>query len=35
VLIDANADIKVIANNIWGVLRRRLLTPTKNETAPA
>lgn len=34
-LIDANADIKVIANNIWGVLRRRLLTPTKNETAPA
>jgi dTMP kinase len=35
VLIDANADSKVIANNIWGVLRRRLLTPSNHEAAPA
>lgn len=33
ILIDASADPKIIANNIWGVLRRRLLTPA-NEAAP-
>lgn len=33
VLIDAEADVKVISNNIWGVLRHRLLTPAKQETA--
>lgn len=33
VLIDAAADPKAVANKIWGVLRRRLLSPV-NEAAP-
>lgn len=35
VLIDANADSKIVSNNIWGVLRRRLLTPSNHEATPA
>jgi dTMP kinase len=35
VLIDAEADPEVIADNIWGVLRHRLLTPAQPEAAPA
>ncbi|MES2029886.1 MAG: dTMP kinase [Pseudomonadota bacterium] len=35
VLIDANADPKIVSNNIWGVLRRRLLTPSNHEATPA
>jgi dTMP kinase len=35
VLIDANADTKIVSNNIWGVLRRRLLTPSNHEATPA
>lgn len=35
VLIDAEADPKVIADNVWGVLRRRLPTAANNETASA
>lgn len=35
VLIDANADSKIVSNNIWGVLRRRLLTPSNHEATSA
>ncbi|WP_371423270.1 dTMP kinase [Tardiphaga sp.] len=35
VLIDADADPKIVSNNIWGVLRRRLLTPSNQEATPA
>ncbi|MGM4905823.1 dTMP kinase [Tardiphaga sp. 866_E4_N2_1] len=35
VLIDANADSKIVSNNIWGVLRRRLLTPSNHEVTSA
>jgi dTMP kinase len=35
VLIDANADPKIVSNNIWGVLRRRLLTPSNHEVTSA
>ena len=35
VLIDADADPKIVSNNIWGVLRRRLLTPSNHEATPA
>jgi dTMP kinase len=35
VLIDANADSKIVSNNIWGVLRRRLLTSSNHEATPA
>jgi dTMP kinase len=31
-LIDANADAQIVADNIWAVLRGRLLTPTGEET---
>ena len=35
VLIEANADPKIVSNNIWGVLRRRLLTPSNHEVTSA
>lgn len=35
VLIDANANSKIVSNNIWGVLRRRLLTPSNHEVTSA
>ncbi|SEI02733.1 MULTISPECIES: dTMP kinase [unclassified Tardiphaga] len=35
ILIDANADPKIVSNNIWGVLRRRLLTPSNHEVTSA
>jgi dTMP kinase len=35
VMIDANADAQTVADNIWAVLRGRLLASTSHEATPA